>query len=633
MYLALFAASFFILAWWRKCFRAASCALFALVGVIAGSMASPVPVDCGAYPGGTAWKGRVESVAATTYNQRLVVELDSGGKVLAYYHASIPPLAVGDVVACHGELQPVDNAFPAVPGEISMAGFAFRNGIGACCDIEEGDLRIIGFDDSPSAFFSRVRERMSDFIYGHSGLSSPAAAMLDAVLLGNGDELDSELREEFATAGVAHVLALSGTHVAVIAFMVSLLMFPLRLAGHTGVGRIFVIVLLWGYVLLTGCSPSVVRTVIMASAVLAGQLLRRGSEPINNLCLAALLILMFDPMALYAPGFQLSFAAVAGILMFAFELMPGGRLPFGVRPALQWIAVCFSAVIVTSPLAAWHFHRLPVYFLLANLPVGLFMPWFMGGGMLLLLLQWGGIGAGWLVVLVDGMYEVMAWIVAHVASLPGASLDRLYFSGWLLVPCYAAIVMGWLALRCRRVSLALGGTLLLAFTAVCLHVSRPALPPAEAYGVRYHYATALLLREGHRAWILTDAPPKFHPVLRERMERRFVDFMGERGVDSLEVVTELSGCRAFYADASHWAVGDRLVAIIGKECRPACVDGFPRPAYALITRGFKGDATGVDADTIVLSKALYQSRLDSLAGRLEESGRPYRIGLEGSLLH
>lgn len=632
LYEAVSLAVFCIFACWWQYFRAASCALFALIGMIAGTLVYPVPVNYEADSDGVVRVGRIEDVAATPYNQRLVVKLGGGGKVLAWYHASVPPLSAGDVVAFHGELRPVDDG-NVVPGEFSMGEYAFRNGIGAGCDIGEGALSVIGFEDSPSAFFSRIRERVSDFIHGHSGLSSPAAAMLDAVLLGNAGELDPEIRERFATAGVAHVLALSGTHVAVMAFMVSFLLFPLCMAGHDRAVSIAVGMLLWVYVFLTGCSPSVVRTVIMVSVVLAGRLLRRGSCPLNNLCLAALLILLFDPMALYAPGFQLSFAAVAGILMFAYEVMPGGRLPFGVRPALQWIAVCFSAVIATSPLAAWHFHQLPLCFLLANLPVGLLMPWFMGGGVLLVLLQCAGIDAVWLVAFVEWLYDVMIWIVAHVASLPGASVDGIYFAGWLLVPCYVSIVMAWLALRCRRASLALGSALLLAFAAGCFVVSRPSLPGAEAYGVRYHYATVLLLREGHRGWILTDAQHKFHPLLRERMERRFADFLGDREVDSLEVVTELNGCRAFYAGASRWAIGDRLIAVVGKTPPPAVADSLPRPVYAVITRGFKGDVAHVDADTIVLSRALHQERIDCLARRLDEVGRAYRIGLEGRLLH
>ena len=109
--------------------------------------------------------------------------------------------------------------------------------------------------------------------------------------------------------------------------------------------------------------------------------------------------------------------------------------------------------------------------------------------------------------------------------------------------------------------------------------------------------------------------------------------MGYRDIDSLEVVTELSVCRAFYANASYWAIGDRLITVAGNNCPPALDDGFPRPVYAVITRGFKGDVTYVDADTIVLSRALHQERIDCLASRLDEAGRAYRIGLEGRLLH
>lgn len=618
---------------WRK---VAVAGLFAVIGGVAMMIATPGRPDFDREDAPGAYVGFVEEISDSPYNQRIVAKVDAGVcvfSVLVYYHDVLPVIREGDVIMFAGALRPVGEE-AVVPDEFSMSGFAARRGVTAQCHVQPGGVEVTGHKASLPAFFAGMRRNLSDYIHCRSGLGSGAAGMLDAMLTGDASAFGRERRDVFADAGLAHVLALSGTHVAVIAFMVSMLFFPLRMAGHRRWEPVCIIAVLWGYVLLAGCIPSVVRAAIMVSVVGFGRAFRRGSNSLNNLCLAALLILLFDPMALFAPGFQLSFAAVAAILMFPFALFVKGNVAWPVRVAGNWLCVCVSAVVGTGALAAWYFHSLPLYFILANIPVGIVLPFFIGGGVLLLLLNLTPFSPGCLVDVVERVYEVMEWVAHRVAGLPGAAVGDVYFHWWLLLPYYGAVFAAWYGLRKKRPVFGLYALMLSVFAVFALRISQPGYPEAEAYAMRYRYATVVLLREGDKAMLLTDAPERFHDDMRERISRRLTDYMGRRGVGSLEVVNGVNDSQWWYADSGFWVIGNTFIALAGRE--PAeSPPGGQHVDYALVTAGFNGDVENVwrrlHPDTVVLSPSLHPSRIEAYKARLLSHDIPFRVGLEGML--
>lgn len=478
--------------------------------------------------------GRVIETVARSDSQRLVAELendnDAGGRVLVYYRSSVPPVEPGDIVAVKG-VREYGWRKPAVEGEFSMVGFCRRRGIDGWMEVDEGSLRVVEQASGFMFWMRCLRRELSDAIYA-SGVSVSTAAMLDALLTGDDTDLAPDVRDDFSHAGIAHVLALSGTHVAIIAFMVSALFFPLRLAGKRKWALGGVVVCLWFYVLLTGGSASVVRTVIMTSVVAVGTMIERAHSPFNSLCCAALLILMFDPLALMSPGFQLSFCAVAGILMFAPKLTFGRGV---VRTASQWFAVSVGAVVATAPLAAWHFHVFPIYFLLANVVVALVVPVFMIGGVVLLLAGGLGLNLAWLCGIIDGICGFMTGVSAWVADAPGAYADGIYFAWWALPAWYVAVVAGWIALRGKRFVQWCACALLLVFAFVITRLAAPWFPDEEVAELESRFSTVVLARAGSRCVIYTDASLRLHEGLKEQMEWRLHDYMAMRGIDSLEV--------------------------------------------------------------------------------------------------
>lgn len=207
-------------------------------------------------------------------------------------------------------------------------------------------------------------------------LSGQPAALLKALLVGLRGDIDSEIVETFANVGIIHVLAVSGLHVGfILAGLLGLLSFcrvpnPWR--------TLLVMVLLIFYAYLTGLKPSVVRAVIMAIVFLGGLLLQRRAHLLNTLSISALIILIVSPLDLFEPGFQLSFAAVLGIIfiyrrltkMCSFlmkRLRDKGQL-FFVR-LLHLFFVTVAAQIATIPLTVYYFNRFSLISFLANLIV------------------------------------------------------------------------------------------------------------------------------------------------------------------------------------------------------------------------------------------------------------------------
>lgn len=601
---------------------------FACVGIAAMLVATPsVPDEAFSGRRGD-YRGCVSAVNASGLSQRIIVDgipVLGSGKCAVMYADSYPAVEPGDTIAFNAEIQPVEQ-LRSVPDEITDTQYLKRRGVVARCRVSGGSLEIVAEGRGWRNRLFRWRESTCDFIYSRMGLTPAAASMLQAVFTGDAGGIDRAERSRFATAGVAHVLALSGMHVAVLAFIVSLFFFPLRLAGHRRMALVATMLLVWGFALFSGLSASVVRAAVMATVVIAGQLLRRGSVPLNNLCFAAILILVFDPQAIFSAGFQLSFVAVASILLFAPFFRPAGKVNGALRMLLDWIVVSVCAVAGTGVLAAFHFHEMPLYFILANIPVGLMLPLFMGAGMLEMVLVAAGVGAGWLGALVNGLYAAMAWCVDGVAALPEASLKGLYFSGWWLLPYYAALAAVWLGLRLKRAVFLFGAALIVAFMWGLNAVSpQTSGHVCEAWFIEDDFATSLLLRDDGEAWILTDAKPKFHAGMQERLRRRLKPFCAKRGIDSVQVVRSVASSRMFYADSSVWIVGNREFLLAGKAAmvwrkrQPTCVS-----RYLVLTAGFKGDAAWLaeesQADSVIVSPALYPDRAAECEAQLDSAG-------------
>jgi len=281
-----------------------------------------------------------------------------------------------------------------------------------------------------------------------------------AVLLGARESMERETIDDFREAGIVHVLAISGLHVLVVVGMLFQLG-KLLLPGHR-LPAFFTLIGLGLYVYIVGPQASVVRAGIMGAAILIGLILNRRSDPANSVGLAGLLLLLTEPRWLWEPGFQLSFGATLGILLFTPRILSGiGSLPRLLKWTVGMVAASLGAQLGILPIALYHFRQWPTYGLAANIPAIL----------CLTVLLWASVAT----VLAAPIMMPLALIAAHAVRLTALTLFLLagYISSlpeslnlwgesktWLLVMLWAG-GMGVLLGKQRKHSflLGLGGTL------------------------------------------------------------------------------------------------------------------------------------------------------------------------------
>lgn len=258
--------------------------------------------------------------------------------------------------------------------------------------------------------------------------SASERAIFQSLFFGYRAEMDSELTNAYATAGVIHILSVSGLHVGIIYLFFIFLTSPLKQHYILRIFRtLLVISAIWFYGLLTGYSPPVIRSCSMFTILGLAQLLQRESFSFNSLFLSAFIILLFAPHQLFNVGFQLSYAAMAGIFLFyqPFSQVMQSKNFLG-KHITELIAVSLAAQLGTLPFTLYYFNSFPLYFLIANLVIVPLATLIMYTGIIFLaLLPIGSVvthAAQLLSSLITWLNKIVIWI----EQLPYASLKGFY---------------------------------------------------------------------------------------------------------------------------------------------------------------------------------------------------------------
>ena len=256
-------------------------------------------------------------------------------------------------------------------------------------------------------------------------------AVAEALALGWKGGIGRDTRAHYRDAGLAHLLAVSGLHVGLLAAMVGAAFFW---TGRERRGRVVrggaQLAAVWLFALVTGLAPSTLRAALMFSMFIVNSMAARRVVPLNLLALAAIVMLCADPLLLYDVGWQLSFSAVAGILL-AQPAISALRTPVG-----QAAAVSTAATLATMPVVVATFHRLPLYFLVANVVVVPAAGVILGLSLLYMLLPCA-VTAWPLGLLLKGVDALTAW----VGSLPYAVAEDIHLSTPLLLALTVVVVV------------------------------------------------------------------------------------------------------------------------------------------------------------------------------------------------
>lgn len=342
------------------------------------------------------------------HDQLLLLKADSSG-------ASMRP---GEIYC--GRLQLESPRGPAFPGEFDYRKFLLAKEIGWIARPLDS---LLFLSDKPGFFhiLERWRMRMRN-ILPEGEVSAP---LLAALVLGWKFDLDYETKSHFMSSGAMHVLAVSGLHVGLVAGVLSLILQKLGYSRKAIITR-YIIVLCgtWLFAGISGLSVSSVRAALMLSLIDTGRLFKRKANSLNMLGTAGFVIVLHDAEALADIGFQLSFIAVAGIVLYG-AIIEMRTLRGWKRSVAGGTWTTLTAQLWTSSAGIHHFGAFPVWFLAGNyiaLPLATILL-YLG---LLWLVSW------WIPWWNDLLAWVLEWLcilltrgLEWVASLPSSYITGL----------------------------------------------------------------------------------------------------------------------------------------------------------------------------------------------------------------
>jgi competence protein ComEC len=364
------------------------------------------------------------------------------------------------------------------------------------------------------------------------GMPDREAALARGFVLGEDEEIDERTKEDFRRAGLSHLLAVSGQNVTLLALLAVPLLGALRIPLRE---RLFwLLALIAVYVPVAGAGPSIQRAGVMGALGLLATLGGRRASRLYSLVLAAAVTLAIDPGVAADVGWQLSFAAVLGILLLATPLRERIAALLGPGPwrgaLAEGVAVTVAATLATAPLIAFHFETVSTTTLVANvLALPAVAPAMWLGMCSAGLSQLPGVPLEPL----NGLDALLLAYVAQVAqwcAAPSWAELRVHVGGTGLAVAYLGLGLGLLVCRrWPRQAIALAGVALVCWLPLPSLGGGPAGPPRglRVVVLDIGQGDAILLQPAHAPALLVDGGPPG-----DGLERK----LGQAGVDRLGAV-------------------------------------------------------------------------------------------------
>ena len=329
--------------------------------------------------------------------------------------------------------------------------------------LDESKVSLLRFID---AFRVKIQKSLRRYHFTDDEL-----AVMNALLLGQRQEISKQLSDNYSKAGAIHILAVSGLHVGVILLILSFILKPLERVNNGKLIKLVLVILsLWFFAILAGLSASVIRAVTMFSAIALGQFFNKRNAVEHSLIFSMFIILLWKPLFLFDVGFQLSYTAVFGIIWIQPVLYQLWKPNFFiVDKGWQLITVSVAAQLGVLPISLFYFHQFPALFFISNLIIIPFLGVILGLGLVVLVLSYESI----LPVFLEGFYgdviSILNKVVAFVARQESFLFSEISFSALKMIFSYLLIISGFqlfLKLNTKRCFLFFGS--ILAFQCVLI---------------------------------------------------------------------------------------------------------------------------------------------------------------------
>lgn len=379
-------------------------------------------------------------VTAITINGKTI---ETSGKIIANLmpDSNSIVLRYGDKI-CFNDT-PTFIEPPKNPNEFDYKSYQQFHNINHRIYLKSGYWQLLSHDNSNWLLSDiyNLRQRLHDILFEViPGRDERAVAT--ALLLGERGYMTADVMQAFSSSGAIHVLSVSGLHVGVVFLTFNFLLGWMEKTKRGRILKAIIIISIIGfYAIITGLSPSVLRSFVMFSILTISKTINRSSNTYNVLAGSCLLLLLYNPFLITEVGFRLSYLAVLGIV-FLYPYIYG--LLYVKNKWLNWAwgitAISLSAQIATFPLSLLYFHQFPNLFLLSNLIIIPASNFILCVGMLLFVLSPIPLLKVWIGKMLNLLLVLLNKIVFFFDSLPYSITEGISISHFDMLWWYVLIV-------------------------------------------------------------------------------------------------------------------------------------------------------------------------------------------------
>lgn len=293
------------------------------------------------------------------------------GKLLLYFSKDgfKNNLHYGNRIIFKQNLQMIKNS--GNPGAFNYQRYAALQGIFHQVFLKENNWSILKgtSKNRVKQFVFSAREYVLSVLQKNINTGKDELGIAEALLIGYTNDLDKDLVQAYSNTGVVHIIAISGMHLALIYVLLIWFFAKIPLINRSKlVQLVLILTCLWLFSILTGASASVLRAAVMFSFIAIGKYFLKQASIYNSLAASAFVLLCYDPYFLWAVGFQLSYLAVLGIVIFQKSIYNCFYIKNKwIDKVWQLTSVSTAAQLLTFPVCIYYFHQFPNLFLISNI--------------------------------------------------------------------------------------------------------------------------------------------------------------------------------------------------------------------------------------------------------------------------
>jgi len=446
------------------------------------------------------------------------------------------------------------------------------------------------------AYSLRLRQNLVEK-FKRNMQSPEAIAVASTLILGYKADLSKDVLQAYSKTGTIHVLSVSGAHVAIIFYLLTLLLGSLDRFRHGKLIRTALIILLiWFYSLLTGFSPAVCRAAFMISMIIIGKTYNRNINTLNILAVSAFFLLLYNPLYITDVGFQLSYLAVGGLIIF--QPIVYRLFDFENKWADKLWLLCSASIaaqVITFPLSAMYFHQFPVYFLISNLFIIIPSMVIMYAGVGYLLLGWIPFLGRILGFILEKSILIMDRVLAIIEYAPFAGINKIWLTGTECLLLYGVIISAFYFLyNKKKLPVQMGLGCMLAFSLSISIKQFRALQSQNITFLSLKKHTGIVFRAGQQAAVFSDLSDTS-----KAYKYSIQPYLDSCQVSTVKVYPPDStvNLRYLLAKSNLFTLGNKTMLIYGKDSQNIAlptrlkidylyIDGNPEADLALINKSY-----------------------------------------------